>query len=307
MSLKVVLKLAVSIFAFWGSSRGDGHTVTLSHGAWKGTVGYIAVDRSAVQEKLDFYNSHVVSPGGTPLFLPLDPVFPHILNKTQHVLYVDFGTLTVFECDTPVSGDWKSCPSVSRSECTTAIPLLTDDPHGIPKYSLALNIFQQRTDVPNINIVFPHTPVDEVTVDGDGATIRDSNEEILVSVTFDEDTCKPNPTAVSKEFEEFFNEELQFGIFGPDFSYCDDYPNHHFCSVVNSIRGGVQQWASNVCQLGWGAPVAGSCQVPLSILNITPGFRERLLLEENDPVNFIASEHYDQEFDAVVKFPCVAA
>ncbi|KAJ8024227.1 hypothetical protein HOLleu_36897 [Holothuria leucospilota] len=153
MTLKAFVKLTVFNFALLGISQIDGRTVKLAHRAWKGVVGYIAVERKAVQDKLDYYNAHLSPFGGPLLFLPRTPVFPDILNETQHVLYVDSGNITVIKCEPGVP---KCCPSVTKPISATSIPLLTDDPDGTPKYSLGLNIFYSKysIDVRNDNPLF---------------------------------------------------------------------------------------------------------------------------------------------------------
>ncbi|KAJ8024233.1 hypothetical protein HOLleu_36903 [Holothuria leucospilota] len=100
--------------------------------------------------------------------------------------------------------------------------------------------------------------------------------------------------------------ELLLGISQPEFpTVCDFLEKNYFCSVTNSIRDDVISFAPNVCQIPWGPSSTTSCQVSLEVSNITPGFRERLLLRREDPVYFIASESYEQYFDIAVKFPCV--
>ncbi|KAJ8024225.1 hypothetical protein HOLleu_36893 [Holothuria leucospilota] len=187
-----------------------------------------------------------------------------------------------------------------------SIPLLSNSSDGVPIFSLALNIFypRDRSDVPNINVIHHFVPVDEILIDESEAILRDGNEELSIFVNKQDNPCEPSTPCIQRQLGKRM-EELQVGFPQPDFSSCEFLQENHFCSVADVIKDDVSFLAPNICQTAWGPPANESCVASMEILDVTPGFRERLFLGSDDPIHFIASETYDQYFDVSVKFPCV--
>ncbi|KAJ8024226.1 hypothetical protein HOLleu_36894 [Holothuria leucospilota] len=303
----VIVTLVTIASIFIRLECSNGRTVTLSHDTWRGVVGYIPVDRKAVQEKLDVYNIHQGSCGGPLLYLPENPVFPEILNETQHVVYIDFGTITQFDTEEFKTVEAHTYPSLSRPESFLLIPLLSNEPKGPAAFALVLDVFypRNRSDLPNIGITFNYVPVDDVSISRTEAIVRDGNEEIRISIDIHDSPCTPAPSGISHELDEFLEDNSVLGFSQPDFSSCEGLQGNRFCSLVERIKDDVIFFAPNICFSSWGSPTSISCQARMEVLNITSEFRQRMLLGIDDPIHFIASESYNVYGATVVKFPCV--
>ncbi|PIK45619.1 hypothetical protein BSL78_17524 [Apostichopus japonicus] len=241
------------------------------------------------------------------LFLPVKPPFPEVLNCDQHVIYIDFGTVTSrgfedYENDT--------CFDFSGPEFAVTIPLLCDSPGGIPMYSLTLAKFYQhdRLDFPKVNIAFKYKAVDELTLSENGVILREGRDELRIRIIESQtDPCEPPPRIMRHEFEEFINEDLQLGAPEPHFEFCDRHQqiNNYFCSIVGSIGSEVRKVAPNFCQSVWQSDDQAICKASMEIETISPGFRSFLLQSEKEPLNIIASMAFFGNYTIGLKYPCI--
>ncbi|KAJ8041735.1 hypothetical protein HOLleu_12635 [Holothuria leucospilota] len=274
---------------------------------WEGVTAYLQVDRHRVQERLDaWHNSNKDACNAPRLYIPENPVFPNILNETHHVIYIDVGQLDFY--------NFKGYPdkrvSVNGLEFSVAIPLLADDPKGLPKYSLALSVFypRNRGDFPKPNIIFPYTPVDVLEMNNTSVVVQNGNEELRLSFERFLDPCMPPPSIVRHELVEFLDKEFQLGVPEPDISFCKTHPyENHYCSTALKILDEVLLASPNICQSPWKSKngvSSISCMTPLRIEKITDGFLDFLLIGD-DPVQVVASESLIGNFSVGLKYPCM--
>lgn len=240
---------------------------------------------------------------GPRLFLPNYRVFPKLLNKGQHPIYIDFGYVTFFEFE---DGSDPQNPLFYGIEVAVTIPLLTDQPDGPPAYSLALAKFYDRSrgDFPKPNILYPYIPADKLTLDDNGAYVQIGDDEF--SVTFDRQThpCIPPPSIVRHEFDEFVAHDLQLGTPEPHFEYCHCNPSAtKFCSHAENITCAVSRYAPNLCQI-WQPSSLRSCVTSVRVGTVTDYFRDFMLFGD-DPINVIASETMSSNFTIGFKYPCM--
>ncbi|KAJ8030316.1 hypothetical protein HOLleu_26691 [Holothuria leucospilota] len=271
---------------------------------WDGVGAYIAVDRQVIQKKLnDWHDSISSACDGPRLYLPTSPVFPKILNRNQHVVYIGTGYMTFHDFQDLV----EECISVNGMEFIVTIPLLTDHPDGIPFYSLALKHFYERGrgDIPKPNIAMPYEPVDEITRKENGVVLRKGSEKLQLSYVRYTDPCKiPNPL-VRHEFDEYIDQGLQFGVKEPDFSFCDRHPvDNRYCMTAKSIRCEVHRSSPNICQTSWKETNKVSCETPLQMVGVTQGFRDMMLLGDGE-IKIVASQSYFGNTSVGLKYPCI--
>ncbi|KAJ8030292.1 hypothetical protein HOLleu_26659 [Holothuria leucospilota] len=197
--------------------------------------------------------------------------------------------------------------SIHGMEFAVVIPLLTDHPDGNPHYSLALKNFYERGrgDIPKPNIAFPYVPVDEITRRDNSVIVRNGSEEIHLSFERHTYRCKPVDPEVRHEFDEYVDQDLQFGVTEPNFSFCDRHPvENRYCAISQSIKCKVHRSSPNICQTSWKTPSKESCDTPVQIVKVTPGFRDMMLLGAGE-IEIIATESYSGNFSLGLKYPCI--
>ncbi|KAJ8021329.1 hypothetical protein HOLleu_38495 [Holothuria leucospilota] len=233
------------------------------------------------------------------LYVPKKPVFPDLLNNDQHVVYVDFGLSS--------SKDFIDDSSISSSgvESGVIIPFLSDSPNGPPKYSIAMAELysRDRVEPAKPNIMYPFISIDEMTVEDNEAFWRNGDEELHVSFV-KSNPCQ-TPSAATKEvFVKFFTGLSLLGWSEPDLEMCNRHPTkNYYCSVMNTIKDDVEEALPNVCQTYDIADVV-ECAASFDIIEVTPGFREFLLINDN-AIDIIAAERFYCNATTTFKFPCV--
>ncbi|KAJ8021166.1 hypothetical protein HOLleu_40957 [Holothuria leucospilota] len=240
---------------------------------------------------------------GPRLYLPTSPVFPEILDENQHVVYIGTGYVDFYDFQ-----DLRDeCVSIDGMEFAVTIPFLTDHPDGNPQYSLALKNFYERGrgDIPKPNIALPYVPVDEITRKDNSVIVRNGSEEIRLSFKRHTDPCEQVEPTVRHEFDEYVDQDLQFGVTEPDFSFCDRHPvENRYCTISQSIKCKVHRSYPNICQTSWKTPSRVSCDTPVQIEKVTPGFRDMMLLGTGE-INIIATESFFGNFSLGLKYPCI--
>ncbi|KAJ8051069.1 hypothetical protein HOLleu_04498 [Holothuria leucospilota] len=276
-------------------------------GDWNGVGFYISVEREAIKKKLDNYHSSVSNEcnEGPRLFVPKVSVFPTMHNNDRHPVYVDFGFMRSHDFDEYLKDNPNPCVSTSGLEVAVTIPLLAGKPDGPPIYALALTKFYEKSrgDIPKINFLYPYIPVDEISLRDNIALVRNGSDEMKISFNRSSHYCKSSALIVKEEFNEFLFSNFQFGLPVPDYSFCDRHSfKSKFCSNAERIKCGVQRYAPNLCQV-WKSNDFGSCAATVEIKNITSGFRNFILLDDN-PVNILASQRFHGNTTMALKYPC---
>lgn len=200
---------------------------------------------------------------GPFLYLPKNLVFSDNLDESQHVVYIEYGNVTVYNSDVFNHKDVPFYQSLSRPEVSLLIPLLSNHPDGPPRFSLALDKLYTHnwSDLLNINIVFHHETVDKISVNMNEAVVRDDSEELRININWKNNSCQPATSSIRQKFDMVLEQELMLGISQPKFpTVCDFLEKNYFCSVTNSIRDEVISFAPNVCQIPWGPSTSTSCK-----------------------------------------------
>ncbi|KAJ8021444.1 hypothetical protein HOLleu_38647 [Holothuria leucospilota] len=281
----------------------------VTSGAWDGVGFYISAKRETIQQTLDAYHDSV-SNGccgeGPRLFIPRKSVFPELQMSDHHPVSVDFGYLESHDFDDYLKINREPSISISGPEVAVSIPYLAADSNGPPVYTLALaHLYEQsRGDIPKTNFLYPYIPVDEIQITDIGAVVRNGSEELGVSFIRHNHPCKAPPSTVSEKFDEFLYEEFHLGLPEPDFSFCDRHSfRSDFCTNLQRVKCAIHGYAPHVCQM-YKTDNASSCEASVKIINITPFFRDFILLG-NDSVNIIATESYASYKSLVgLKYPC---
>ncbi|KAJ8041766.1 hypothetical protein HOLleu_12671 [Holothuria leucospilota] len=268
---------------------------------WDGILAYIPANRQLIQEKLDtWHNSISETCNGPRLYLPETEAFPGILDKDQHVVHIEIGYVNYHIPD--------KCNSVNGVELGLVIPLLSDDPKGPPKYSLALIKFYQRDRVepPYSNHSFPYLPVDELTMTDSSVVMRNGSDEILLSFERFNKPCKPAPAMSKHELDEFLTRNFQFGLPQPGFSSCDRRPSYNqFCKCIESIQCDLPRCYPEVCETAWYSNERVTCSASVQITNISEGFRDFMMLGDG-PIEVIAADSITGDFTMnQSKCPCL--
>ncbi|KAJ8031010.1 hypothetical protein HOLleu_27601 [Holothuria leucospilota] len=204
---------------------------------WDGVGAYIAVERQFIQEKLDdFHSSGSTACNGPKLFLPEKPVFPDTLEDNQHVAYLAVGYWQFNDFQSYSDSRY----SYRIMTASVEIPLLTDNPTGIPHYSLSVALFYDKdiTDFPKPNMAYPYIPVEEITMINNSFVMRNGTDEMVLLLK-NTDPCKPELPVARHEFDKFSEQEFQVALSEPDFSFCDRHPvDNHFCRTAkkNQMR-----------------------------------------------------------------------
>ncbi|KAJ8030317.1 hypothetical protein HOLleu_26692 [Holothuria leucospilota] len=301
---------ATLLFLFWNvflrsSSVQATVTENITYNClWDGVAAYIAVGRWVIQDTLDKWHDSI-SDGcdGPRLYLPTSPLFPGILDKNHHVIYISIGFSDFYEFQDLVD----ECIVIAGMEFLVTIPFLTDHPDGIPHYSLAVSLFYKRGrgDIPRPNFALPYIPIDEITTNEGSVVIRNGNDELNLSFIRKTDPCESINPMVRHEFDEYVDQDFQFGLSQPDFSFCDRHPiDNTFCTTSNSIKCEVHRSSPNVCQTSWKSPRKVSCENQVQIGNVTDGFRDMMLLGQGE-IKVVASESYLGNFSIGLKYPCI--
>ncbi|KAJ8043842.1 hypothetical protein HOLleu_11117 [Holothuria leucospilota] len=196
--------------------------------------------------------------------------------------------------------------SISGLEVTVTIPFLARTPNGPPNYAFALTKFYQKSrgDIPKINVLYPYVPVDEITLIDNEAVVRNGNDEMRFSFNrMDQPNCSAPKSIVTEELQEILQNEFQFGLPSPEYSFCGRHGfESQFCRNDERDKCEVRRYAPNICQK-WSSNDTVQCATTVAIENITTGFRDITLLGE-DPINILASESYHQNFTLALKYPC---
>ncbi|XP_071823831.1 uncharacterized protein [Apostichopus japonicus] len=271
---------------------------------WDGVAFYIPVSRDVIQKRLDdWYESNSDVCQGPRLFLPNFRVFPELMNETQHPIYIDFGYMTFSDFE---DGSDPHNPLFYGIEVAVTIPLLTDQPDGPPKYSLALAKFydRSRVDFPKPNILYPYIPADELTLDDEGASILIGEERMSVTFQRQNHPCIPPADVIRHEFDAFVNEDFHLGIPEPHFEYskCDPCKNK-FCAAEEKLQCAVSRYAPNLCQV-WVPIDVFPCATSVQVGTVTDYFRDFMLFGDNT-INVIASETFFGNFTIGLKYPCI--
>lgn len=234
--------------------------------------------------------------------MPEKPVFPDILEDNQHVVYIAVGYWQ-FNDFQSYSDSRYSSPIMTAA---VVIPLLTDNPTGIPHYSLSVALFYDKdiTDFPKPNMAYPYIPVEEITMVNNSFIMRNGTNE-LVLLLKNTDPCKSELPIARHEFDQFSEQEFQVALSEPDFSFCDRHPvDNHFCRTAKKIRCAVSRSYPNVCQTSWRVLDRETCQAKMEFVNVSAAFRDAMLLPE-DPINLVTTEVRRGNFSIGLKYPCV--
>ncbi|KAJ8021777.1 hypothetical protein HOLleu_39071 [Holothuria leucospilota] len=275
--------------------------------SWDGVAFNISVKRETIQKTLDAFHSSVSDTcgEGQRLFIPEKSFFPDLQTSAHHPVYVDVGYMSSHDFYDYLKNNPELCISVSGLEVAVHIPLLADDPAGPPVYALAVAVLYEKSrgDIPKPNFLCRYIPVEEIQLSDSEAFVRNGSDEMRVSFTRSNNPCKPSSFIVTEEFDELLDEFL-FGLPEPDFSFCERHTfRSDFCTNANRVKCTINRHAPNICQTFKKRSVQ-PCEASLNIMNITPGFREFILLE-NDPINILASESYSDGPPLIgLKSPC---
>ncbi|KAJ8023430.1 hypothetical protein HOLleu_35875 [Holothuria leucospilota] len=280
----------------------------ISSSAWDGVGIYISVKRETIQKKLDLFNSPVSSKcgDGPKLFLPDGAVFPDLHNG-QHPVYLDVGFLTSHDFDQYLANNRDPCIKVSGLEVSVTIPFLAGNSGGPPIYALAQAKFYEKSrgDFPKTNFLYPYIPVDEIKMDDFVAVVKNGSDEMRFSFNRLNLSCKPPVSIVTKEFDGFVLNDLQFGLSEPEFSFCDRHSFvNDYCHNAARVRCDVHRNAPNVCLI-WRSGNEKPCitVTTVEIQNITSGLRE-IIPVGDDPINVFASESFSGDYTVGLKYPC---
>lgn len=177
---------------------------------------------------------------------------------------------------------------------SVTIPFLARTSTGPSNYALALVTFYEksRDDIPNLNVLYPYIPVDEIIMDFGFAVVRNESGEMKISFNRINQLNGPPPTSIVKaEFDHFHQGEYQFGLPSPEYSFCE---RHNFksqlCENAERVKCGVSRYTPNICQR-WLSGDFTHCATTATIENITTGFRDFVFLGDG-PVDIIYSENY---------------
>ncbi|KAJ8041733.1 hypothetical protein HOLleu_12633 [Holothuria leucospilota] len=134
--------------------------------------------------------------------------------------------------------------------------------------------------------------------------LRNGDNELLLF--FEQQyPCLPPPSVVRHKFDQFVDQEFQFGVPEPNFSFCYTHPyDNHYCSTARQILDEVLLASPNICQSSWKSPDRVSCRSTVKIESITDSFREFLLLGEG-PVRVVSSQRMYGNFTIGLKYPCL--
>ncbi|KAJ8034665.1 hypothetical protein HOLleu_21597 [Holothuria leucospilota] len=231
-------------------------------------------------------------------FLPAEgTVLPDLITRDQHVVLIVYGQVVATSFEESLTCAQEESFETRPNTLTFQIPHLSSVPGGLPQLGLVLSRYlSPKTNVIDPNFcITPKIPADELKYTSNHSCVGlffSHGEDLKLKMSGEvSGSCRRPPDEVVTDFAKS-TDELLISRRPPEFSVCDRLGDIDvdFCSAWRSYGEDITVYGSNVCQCWNHARNITSCQLSISVIEMSSKLRDTLALPQGDEPEAIEAE-----------------